>query len=50
MAFTCRLPAGLDRKITEAAERHGLPKQVLIEKILREWLQREELWKEKVKR
>lgn len=47
MAFTARLPAGLDRKLTEAAERHALAKSVLVEKIIREWLQREEIWKEK---
>jgi predicted transcriptional regulator len=38
MAFTARLPAGLDRELTEAAKARAIPKQVLLEQILREWL------------
>jgi predicted transcriptional regulator len=44
VAFTARLPAGLDRALTQAAEAERLPKSVLIEKILREWV---EQWAEK---
>jgi predicted DNA-binding protein len=45
--FTCRLPAGLDQRLNEAAKKHSIPKAVLVEKIIREWLEREKLWAEK---
>jgi len=44
VAFTLRLPSSLDRALSQAADAERLPKAVLIEKILREWLQQ---WAEK---
>jgi predicted transcriptional regulator len=39
MPFTLRLPAQLDRALSQAADAERVPKAVLIERIIREWLE-----------
>lgn len=46
MSFTLRLPASLDRELTRQANERRIPKAVLVEKVLREWLQRELIWQQ----